>query len=498
MRFSLLSGLFLTASTVLAQKSLVGYFPNWLYAKWPASNIDFSKYTHINYAFSILISGATPTYSDPQEVQTQLPQLVSLAHAKNSKVLLSIGGWSGCLTFSTMVADASQRQTFISWVQNEIKTYNLDGVDIDWEYPGSTGAGCNAMDLANDANNYLTLLKEMRQALGNTLEISIAAYVRPFKTSSGTMSDVSAYAAVVDRFNLMTYDINGAWNTTSGPNAPFNFQPGLGDADSFVSAIDAWMGAGVPASKIVPGVAFYGRSATATVDMSNTNQYQPQNAGNPPSGDSDDAYWQDPYCSKDPGGVSGVWKYRNLRSQGVLTSPTTAAAPWIRKFDNVTQTPWLFNPTTKAFISYDDPVSIGVKTDYAISKNLGGLMVWSVDEDSSNGELLAVAAKILANGGGGSTTTTTVKTTATSTTTQATTTTTASVPTTTASATTTASSTPTSGSGPCSGVSAWSASTTYVGGDQATYSGSLWKAQWWTLGDTPGGSAGVWVKAGTC
>ncbi|KAI8064696.1 glycoside hydrolase superfamily [Gongronella butleri] len=469
---------------------MVGYFPNWLYDAYSLSNIDFAKYTHINYAFAIMIKGATPEYADPSEVKTQLPQLVQMAHAANTKVLLSIGGWTGCITFSTMAANATQRQTFINWVQTEIKTYNLDGVDIDWEYPGQAGAGCNKFSVANDANNFLTLLQEMRQALGTTKDISIAAYVRPFTVSGGRMKDVSAFAAVVDRFNLMAYDINGSWNSITGPTAPFNFQQGQGDQDSFVSAIDAWMTAGVPASKIVPGLAFYGNSATATVDMTNTDQYQPQVAGVAPQGDSSDSYWQDPYCSKDPGGYSGVWNYANLRSQGLLTTPTTAGAPWIRHFDNITQTPWLFNPTTKVFISYDDPISIGVKTDYAISKNLGGLMCWSLDGD--NGELLAVAYKIV-NSGGGSTTTTTTTTSS-----QTTTTTFTTTSTTTASTTSSSSPTSTGTGGACAGVSAWSASTSYTTGSKVTYSGSLWQAKWWTYGDTPGGSAGVWAKQGAC
>ncbi|CAO3620437.1 unnamed protein product [Cunninghamella blakesleeana] len=398
MKLSLLGGIFLTAANVLADKALIGYFPNWLYARYPVSDIDFSKYTHIHYAFAIMIKGATPEYSDPQQVETQLPELVKAAHDKKAKVLLSVGGWSGCLTFSTMAANASKRKKFIKWNIDEMTKYNLDGIDIDWEYPSNLGPGCNSMDSDNDAKNFLTLLQELRAAMDYKFkkgkkELSIAAHVRTFKTSKGYLTDVSEYAKVLDRFNLMTYDINGAFNSTSGPNAPFNFEPGKGDADSYVSAIDTWRKAGVPASKIIPGLAFYGRSATATVDMSKTNQYQPQVAGNPPHGDSLDAFWQNPYCSKEAGGLSGIWRYANLRSEGVLTSPTTAASPWIRRWDNITQTPWLFNPTDKTFISYDDPKSIGIKTDYAISKNLGGLMVWSVEQD--NGELLKVAAKIL-------------------------------------------------------------------------------------------------------
>ncbi|KAL0093210.1 glycoside hydrolase family 18 protein [Phycomyces blakesleeanus] len=390
----------ITASCAMASNVLVGYFPNWLYARFPVSSIDFSKYTHINYAFAIMIKDATPEWTDPQQVSTQLPQLVTAAHAKNAKVLISIGGWSGCLTFSSMAADPTQRATFIAWNVAQVTNYKIDGIDIDWEYPGRQGAGCNVVSLENDANNFLTLLQELRKALDSSfgagkIDITIAARVRTFDTSSGNMPDVSAFAAVIDRFNVMTYDINGAWNSTTGPNAPFNFQPGYGDADSYVSGIQAWLKAGVPAKKIVPGLAFYGRSATATVDMTKTNsQYQGQVAGVVPSGDSLDAYWQDPYCSKDPGGLSGVWRYGNLRSQGVLSSPTTASAGWTRTWDNVTQTPWLFNPSSKIFISYDDPLSIQIKVNYALCLNLGGVMVWSVDEDSSGGELLQAAAAI--------------------------------------------------------------------------------------------------------
>ncbi|CAO3588910.1 unnamed protein product [Absidia cylindrospora] len=343
------------------------------------------------------------------------------------------------------------------------------------------------MDLANDYKNYLTLLQELRAAFDKSFakdrkEITIACHVRTFKTPDGTMDDVSAYVKVIDRFNLMTYDINGAWNDTSGPNAPFNFQPGHGDADSFVASINTWMKAGVPASKIVPGLAFYGRSSTSKVDMSKTNQYQKQVAGSPPSGDSNDAYWQDPYCSKDPGGLSGVWRYGNLRSQGVLSDPTTAASPWIRQWDNVTQTPWLFNPKSKTFISYDDPQSIGIKTDYALSKNLGGLMVWSVDED--NGELLSVAAKILKGSTkGGNHSPPSGKKHGTG-------------PKVTASKTSSAGTASPTTSSHCD-AKKWDAATTYHGGDKVAYKKKIYSAGWWSKGDKPG-SSDVWTAAGNC
>ena len=101
-----------------------------MYARWPATNIDFSKYTHIHYAFAILIKGDTPEWTDSSQVDNQLPGLVKAAHASGAKVLISVGGWSGCLTFSTMAADPTQRRNFIKWNVDQINKYGIDGVDL--------------------------------------------------------------------------------------------------------------------------------------------------------------------------------------------------------------------------------------------------------------------------------------------------------------------------------------------------------------------------------
>ncbi|KAI8583566.1 hypothetical protein K450DRAFT_165570, partial [Umbelopsis ramanniana AG] len=366
------------------------YFPNWLYSDYPVSSIDMTKYTHINYAFAILNTNSTPTWTDPDNTVTQLPSLVTAAHKQNVKVSISVGGWTGCLKYSATASTEANRQAFIAWNIAQITNYNLDGVDLDWEYPGRQGAGCNGVDEANDAPNYLTLLQELRSALDTKFgtgvkEITLAVRVQPFDQNGGILSDMSAYAKVVTRFNLMLYDINGSWNTVTGPNAPFNYAAGQ-DPYSFVQAITTWKAANVPASQLVAGMAYYGRSTTALEDMTITgSQYQAQSTV-PPAGDQTDAYWQDPYCSADPGGLSGQWQWKYMRSQGLLTTPTTAASPWVRYFDNVTQTPWLFNPNTKIYLSYDDPVSIGVKVNYAVCQGLAGAMVWDVSND--NGELL--------------------------------------------------------------------------------------------------------------
>ena len=206
------------------------------------------------------------------------------------------------------------------------------------------------------------------------------------------------YIANLSRYLIFLYDTflkfprRSSWNSTSGPNAPLHNTPGWGYPYGLVEGVQSWIAAGVPASQIAAGVAFYGRAQTLNVSSTNT-QYNPAVVG-APLGDQLDAPWQDAYCSSDYQAASGVWRYTYMRSQGLLTTPTTAASPWIRSFDNVTQTPWLFNPSNKQYISYDDPISIGAKADYAISAGLAGLFSWSVDED--NGELLAAMQKVIA------------------------------------------------------------------------------------------------------
>ncbi|KAJ2321783.1 hypothetical protein IWW52_000521 [Coemansia sp. RSA 2704] len=377
----------LVAPVVIGGPVVLGYYPSWKKAQM--AGVDFGKYTHITMAFAIPTSSGTFSFDG----DWFLPQVVSDLHSKGTKVLMSVGGWTGSNYFSTILKSDSTSNTLIQSMVDYVKQYDLDGIDIDWEYPGRLGDNCNVFDVANDTPNYLKFLQALRKAFDSAFGerkklITLAVRVQPFDINGSPTSDVSEFAKVVDYANLMQYDINGGWNNVTGPNAPFNFEKDKGLQVSFVSAIDDWTKAGWPASQLTAGIGFYGRSTIATVDMTKDpkNQYQPQSSV-VPLGDSEDAPWYDACAGSTAN--SGTWQWKHLRDQGVLTSPSTAASPWIRQWDNVSQTPWLFNPSTKQFISYDDPDSIKIKLDYAASKGLAGSMIWSANMDY-NGELLSL------------------------------------------------------------------------------------------------------------
>ncbi|KAJ2555183.1 hypothetical protein EV175_002339 [Coemansia sp. RSA 1933] len=374
-----------TTTDAAASANIIGYYASWKQAQ--TVGVDFSKYTHINLAFGVPAQDGTISFDE----SLSLPTIISQIQGNNTKALVSLGGWSDSNYFTKLVSDTTTGNPFITNIVNFVDTNKLDGIDLDWEYPGRAGDGCNNPDLANDTPNYLIFLTNLRAAFTSKFGegkkiISMAVRVQPFDVNGSPTNDVSGFAKVVDYINLMQYDINGAWNTETGPNAPLNFEQGKGLQASFVSAIDAWTGAGWPANQINGGLPFYGRATTALEDMTKdpTNQYQSQST-TIPQGDEEDATWPDPCTGVST--FSGTWQWKHLRDQGVLTTPDTAASPWVRQWDSVSQTPWLFNTNTMMFLSYDDPTSLTTKVEYAKSKGLAGSMVWAMYMDY-NGELL--------------------------------------------------------------------------------------------------------------
>ncbi|KAI8865903.1 glycoside hydrolase [Ramicandelaber brevisporus] len=403
-----------------ASPVVVGYYADWSAGKLPPEQIPFSKLTHINYAFaSIDTSTFTPKVDTPE----LLDKVVTLAHQnqqQQKRVLISVGGWSSSGPFSGMTASASGRSQFADAVVNFVDKHKLDGVDIDDEFIGRQGASCTPFDKNNDAKNMLLQLQELRSKLDAKFgtdgpgrkEITMAVRVEPFDGPDGIIKDMTEFSKVVDFVNVMAYDLYGSWSSSTGPNAPFSLPssmkvnleseagqvaPAAVEPFSYQQAINSWLDSKWPPEKLVMGLALYGRSATVTVKgaISGKTQYLAK-AGKTPKGDSDDDLWTDP-CPGSKPVFSGVWQWRHLVDNGALASTAEsdkAGQGWIRHWDEVAQTPWLFRQSDNTFVSYDDPKSIGIKVDEVRKRGLRGVMFWALAFDPK-AELVSIASQSL-------------------------------------------------------------------------------------------------------
>ncbi|HEX6368746.1 MAG TPA: glycosyl hydrolase family 18 protein [Longimicrobium sp.] len=214
---------------------VVGYFPTWTGS---IDSIQYSKLTHINYAFVLPTTSGGLT-GVPMSNDARLLGLVQRAHNAGVKVLISIGGWNNGddSGFVGMAASSTARNTFVNNVVTFVTNYGLDGVDIDWEYPDPNTA---------EATNYATLMSQLSTAMHSRGKLLTAAVVAKDWYGAGIQSSVFGY---VDYLVLMAYDRSPA------PHSPYSY------ADS---SITYWANRGLPQSKTVLGVPFYGSNSSGT------------------------------------------------------------------------------------------------------------------------------------------------------------------------------------------------------------------------------------------
>ena len=222
--------LFASVQRASAQFKVIGYMPSWT---GDVNTVQYSKLTHINYAFLLpTATGGIQSIENPGKLQS----LVSLAHSNGVKVMISVGGWNNGddSGFETLAGNSSYRNTFVNNMISFVSTYNLDGVDIDWEYP----------DDGASANNYVTLMTQLATEMHNRGKLLTAAVV-----GTGGNSILASVFNVVDFLNLMAYDYNNYDHST------YSYAQ---------QSMSYWRGRGLPQSKCVLGVPFYGRPSWET------------------------------------------------------------------------------------------------------------------------------------------------------------------------------------------------------------------------------------------
>lgn len=335
-------------------------------------NLPLDKLTHIIYSFTEVIDNEMKFKNDSSGIKLK----ILVARKKNHphlKVMIACGGWGGSGGFSEMARSVENRGKFVKSVVRFTREFKLDGLDIDWEYPGLEGIG-NA-NIPEDKENFTSLMQELREGLDKigkdqVLTYAAAGWERFFDHIE--LDKVMQYATYI---NIMSYDLAGGGDPFTSHHTNLGWvkmediegTPAAskireeGDSTKPFSAekiISFCIEKGVKSAQIVIGAAFYGKGWMG-VPPENNGLYQ-LNSGQ----------W------KGPG------RYSSIREQFEDKNG------YFRHWDTVAKAPFLYNPEDSIFISYEDTVSIRLKTEYAINAGLGGIMFWQLGDDTDKDGLV--------------------------------------------------------------------------------------------------------------
>ena len=314
------------------------------------SRIGADKLTHINYAFGrvsesgeVLLSADGPAH---------LAQLQALK-AKNPKlkVILSIGGW-GADNFSDAAFNRATREHFASSALDVVRQYALDGIDLDWEYPGQPGPGI--MFREEDREDFTALLKILRERLDALSDARQRhgpdRYTLTIATAGGPYfqhTEMDRLHKYVDWINIMGYDFAGEWSKTTAHHAGLFGPVAAVSSEAFVKE---HLAAGIPSRKLVLGVPFYARAWCGVYPTASGLQ-QP---------------------------VEG---YEGSIPFSVLMRQYVDQHGFERHWDKAAHAPYLWNPKSAIFITYEDAQSLRDKARFVKRNRLGGIMYWEQSED---------------------------------------------------------------------------------------------------------------------
>lgn len=345
------------------QVQIVGYVAGWE----PYAHIDTQNLTAVNFAFAHIEDGEAVLDRKNLDALENLRLLRINSHWL--RVLISIGGW-GADGFSDAALSPESRARFAASVADLVQHTVVDGIDIDWEYPGLAGPGIRHRD--EDRQNFPLLLIAIREALDalpprRFLRLANDHYLITAALADGEFVahvDLDQVARQLDWVNLMTYDFHNSLTPTTGHHAALSVSATSAPTERSVErAVAQFLAAGVPAGKLIVGVPFYGRAFTG---VRNENHGLDQ-----------------PYSH-----YEGEHAWRELAADFIDRNGYT------RYWDERAGAPYLWNEKTYTFISYDDPRSLALKAQFVRDHHLRGIMYWEQSQDR-NGELLGVIAASL-------------------------------------------------------------------------------------------------------
>lgn len=373
-----------------AKPIIAAYYPEWaIYSRgFNIADIEADNLTHLIYAFAQIDSTGRMSLFDPYAAvektfradesvsgvgdtwdQTLAGNFNQLAQLKTTnpelKNLIAVGGWTLSGPFSDMAATEEGRANFADSAIEFLRKYTMfDGLDFDWEYPGGGGLESNTVR-PDDGENYALLLQAVRHRLdaleaetGRVYEIAVASPAGSDKIANFNLEGLAPY---VDFFNLMAYDFHGGWENITGHQAPM-FDTIGGDYD-IVTAVNLYKQAGVPADKIALGVPAYTRAWAGVTDSEG-------NGG-----------WQQVTNQLAPGSFErGVYDYKDM-----VNKVLDPYSDWTLYWDDEAQAAYVFSESEGIYSTFETPTTVALKSQWAQSLGLGGMMFWDLSGDVSQG-----------------------------------------------------------------------------------------------------------------
>ncbi|MEM1119102.1 MAG: glycoside hydrolase family 18 protein [Bacteroidota bacterium] len=340
-------------------------YVNRLEDNWGSEFEKAKHITHINFAFANIKDGKIVEGSSEDDATIrQLQQLKKVN--PDLKILISVGGWTWSENFSDAVLTPQARETFAQSAIDFLKKHQLDGVDLDWEYPGLPGNGNTHRP--EDKENFTAILKLIREKLDAYAKgkahylLTIATGASKAYLEHTNMAEAQKY---LDFINIMTYDFHGAGEDKTGHHANLFVSEHDDNAVALcaATAVQQHLDAGIPADKLVLGVPFYGRW-WHSVDSVNNGCYQSREI---------------------KGG--GTYTYHFITDS--LLNKNGFQYHW----DESAKAPYLWRPSDGQFVTYEDQKSLKIKVDFVRERSLGGIMFWEFNGD--NGELLTTISENL-------------------------------------------------------------------------------------------------------
>ncbi|XP_054260069.1 probable chitinase 2 [Macrosteles quadrilineatus] len=326
-------------------------------------DIDPTLCTHLIYAFAGLnttdssIRSLDPyndlqenygkgSYKKMTELRKKYPHLT---------VSIAIGGWNeGSSNYSKLAADYERRRLFVDSVVRFLRMHDFNGFDLDWEFPTKRGGA------PEDRENFVKLVKELHSAL-KPEGWSLTAALGAGKDAMETGYDLRELNKYLDHVHLMCYDYHGKWDNTTGANAPLHSSISE-DVNTVEYSVNYMLRNGIEPHKLVLGLPMYGR--TFKTQSPNSDKL-----GSP----SLNAAFSGPYTRED-----GFMGFNEICTE--LSEPNST---WKKLWDEASLTP--FAVSEDKVIVYDDPQSLRHKVKFAMEKQLGGVMIWSLDIDDFRG-----------------------------------------------------------------------------------------------------------------